>query len=78
MFFEPSWFALEGEQGEIGFLSGNRRINECMTCARLKLLLVSDSSTLCSQPFFVELLAYVRGVEGYRIALDMVKKSVKQ
>jgi len=53
-------------QGEIGFLSDIRRMNVGMTRARRKLLLVGDSSTLCSHPFFVELLAYVKGVGGYR------------
>ena len=51
-------------QGEIGFLSDFRRRNVGMTRARRKLLLVGDSSTLCSHPYFVELLAYVRGVGG--------------
>jgi superfamily I DNA and/or RNA helicase len=55
-------------QGEIGFLSDIRRMNVGMTRARRKLLLVGDSSTLCSHPFFVELLAYVKGVGGYRTA----------
>jgi superfamily I DNA and/or RNA helicase len=55
-------------QGEIGFLSDIRRMNVGMTRARRKLLLVGDSSTLCSHPFFVELLAYVKGVGGYRKA----------
>jgi ATP-dependent RNA/DNA helicase IGHMBP2 len=51
-------------QGEIGFLSDIRRMNVGMTRARRKLLLVGDSSTLCRHPFFVELLAYVKGVGG--------------
>jgi len=55
-------------QGEIGFLSDIRRMNVGMTRARRKLLLVGDSSTLCRHPFFVELLAYVKGVGGYRAA----------
>ena len=55
-------------QGEIGFLSDIRRMNVGMTRARRKLLLVGDSSTLCSHPFFGELLAYVKGVGGYRAA----------
>ena len=57
-------------QGEIGFLSDIRRMNVGMTRARRKLLLVGDSSTLCRHPFFGELLAYVKGVGGYRTARD--------
>ena len=51
-------------QGEIGFLFDIRRMNVGMTCARRKLLLVGDSSTLCRHPFFEELLAYLRRVGG--------------
>ena len=52
-------------QGEIGFLSDIRRMNVGMTRARRKLLLVGDSSTLCSDPFFVDLLAYVKRIGSY-------------
>jgi superfamily I DNA and/or RNA helicase len=52
-------------QGEIGFLSDIRRMNVGMTRARRKLLLVGDSSTLCSDPFFVDLLAYVKRMGSY-------------
>jgi len=52
-------------QGEIGFLSDIRRMNVGMTRARRKLLLVGDSSTLCSNPFFVDLLTYVKRVGSY-------------
>jgi superfamily I DNA and/or RNA helicase len=58
-------------QGEIGFLSDIRRMNVGKTRARRKLLLVGDSSTLCRHPFFVELVAYVKGVGGYRTAHEM-------
>jgi len=60
-------------QGEIGFLSDIRRMNVGMTRARRKLLLVGDSSTLCSHPFFVDLLAYVKRVGGYRTAHEVGK-----
>ena len=43
-----------------------------MTRARRKLLLVGDSSTLCRHPFFGELLAYAKGVGGYRTAFLML------
>jgi hypothetical protein len=42
---------------------------------RRKLLLVGDSSTLCRHPFFAALLAYVKGVGGYRTAYEMGKQS---
>ena len=54
--------------GEIGFLSDIRRMNVGMTRAKRKLLLVGDSSTLCSNPFFIDLLAYVKRIGGYRTA----------
>ena len=60
-------------QGEIGFLSDIRRMNVGMTRARRKLLLVGDSSTLCRHPFFGELLAYVKGVGGYRAVPTVVE-----
>ena len=60
-------------QGEIGFLSDIRRMNVGMTRARRKLLLVGDSSTLCRHPFFGELLAYVKGVGGYRSAREVAE-----
>jgi hypothetical protein len=52
-----------------------RRMNVGMTRARRKLLQVGDSSTLCRHPFFVEMLAYVKGVGGYRTAREMAKIS---
>ena len=62
-------------QGEIGLVSDIRRMNVGMTCARRKLLLAGDSSTLCRHPFFGELLAYVSGGGGYRTALEMNKQT---
>ena len=52
-----------------------RHINVGMSRARRMLLLVGDSSTLCSHSFFVELLAYVKGVGGYRKAHVMAKQT---
>lgn len=58
--------------GEIGFLSDIRRMNVGMTRARRKLLLVGDSSTLSSHPFFRELLTYVKRIGGYRTGWEIV------
>ena len=66
-------FSCSNPKGEIGFLFDIRRMNVGMTRARRKLLLVGDSSTLCSHPFFGELLAYVKGVGGYRMAQTVVR-----
>jgi superfamily I DNA and/or RNA helicase len=57
--------------GDIGFLSDIRRMNVGMTRARRKLLLVGDSSTLSSHPFFMDLLAYVKRMGGYRTAREI-------
>ena len=59
------------KHGEIGFLSDIRRMNVGMTRARRKLLLVGDSSTLSSNPFFMDLLAYVKHIGGYRTAWEI-------
>jgi superfamily I DNA and/or RNA helicase len=48
-------------------------MNVGMIRARRKLLLVGDSPTLCSHPFFGELLAYVKG--GYRTAYEIGKQA---
>ncbi len=48
-------------------------MNVGMTRARRKLLLIGDLSTLCSHPFFVDLLAYVKGMGGYRMARETDK-----
>lgn len=61
-------------QGEIGFLYDIRRMTVGMTRARRKLLVVGDSSPLCRHPFFVELLAYVKGGD-YRTPNEVPKQT---
>lgn len=43
------------ESGQIGFLSDLRRMNVAMTRARMKLILVGDSATLCHHRFYKKL-----------------------
>ena len=47
------------EEGDIGFLRDLRRMNVAMTRARMKLLIVGDSSTLCRHPFYRKLHDYI-------------------
>ncbi len=54
------------ESGEIGFLSDLRRTNVAMTRARRKLLMVGDSATLSSDPFYARMIAYFESLAAYR------------
>ncbi|TGE28476.1 AAA domain-containing protein [Hymenobacter metallicola] len=58
-------------QSEIGFLSDIRRMNVGMTRARRKLLIVGDSSTLGSHPFYKAFLDYVESIGAYRTAWEL-------
>ena len=42
-----------------------------MTRARRKLLLVGDSSTLRSHPFFMDLLTHMKRIGSYRMACQI-------
>jgi superfamily I DNA and/or RNA helicase len=52
-------------KGEIGFLSEIRRTNVAMTRARRKLLVIGDSATLSSEPFYARLLEYFEQRSAY-------------
>ncbi|WP_317129824.1 AAA domain-containing protein [Mucilaginibacter corticis] len=56
--------------GQIGFLKDYRRLNVAMTRAKLKIVLVGDSTTLAQTPFFEELIAYAEKLGGYQSAWD--------
>ena len=58
-------------QGDIGFLSDIRRMNVGMTRARKKLLIVGDSSTLGSHPFYKAFLDYTESIGAYRTAWEL-------
>ena len=52
--------------GEIGFLADVRRMNVALTRARSKLLVIGDSATLASDPFYRRLFDYFEQIGGYR------------
>lgn len=64
-------FVRSNEKAEVGFLGDIRRTNVAMTRARKKLIIVGDSATLGSHPFYVELLEYVQTNGFYRSAFEI-------
>ncbi|MBO7068906.1 MAG: AAA family ATPase [Bacteroidaceae bacterium] len=48
------------ERGNVGFLRDLRRMNVAITRARMKLLLIGDSQTLCRHPFYRRLYTYIQ------------------
>ena len=48
------------EEGQIGFLRDLRRMNVAITRARMKLIIIGDTSTLTRHPFYRKLHQYVK------------------
>ncbi len=57
-------------EGDLGFLKDVRRMNVAMTRAKRKLIVIGDSATLSSLPFYEDFLAYVEKVNGYLSAWE--------
>ncbi len=53
-------------RGEIGFLQEVRRMNVAMTRARRKLLVVGDSATLSTDPFYRRMIDTFETLGAYR------------
>jgi ATP-dependent RNA/DNA helicase IGHMBP2 len=51
--------------GEIGFLADVRRMNVALTRARRKLIVVGDSATIGSDPFYQRLINYFEEIGAY-------------
>ncbi len=64
-------FVRSNDKGEVGFLGDIRRTNVAMTRARKKLLLIGDSATLGSHPFYLELLNFVQEEGFYKSAFEL-------
>lgn len=53
------------EQGQVGFLSDLRRMNVAITRARMKLIIIGHSPTLCLHPFYKRLKHYIDNITEY-------------
>lgn len=52
-------------EGEVGFLADIRRMNVALTRARRKLLVIGDSATLSSHPFYASLFSYFESIGAH-------------
>jgi ATP-dependent RNA/DNA helicase IGHMBP2 len=66
-------FVRSNDKSEVGFLADIRRTNVAMTRAKKKLIMVGDSATLGSHPFYLELLEYVQQEGFYRSAFEFIE-----
>ncbi len=58
------------DRAEIGFLSDIRRMNVAMTRARKKLIVIGDSGTLASHPFYADFITYADQLNAYQSAWE--------
>ena len=64
-------FVRSNDKGEVGFLADIRRTNVAMTRARKKLIMIGDSATLSSHPFYLEVLEFVQKEGFYKSAFEL-------
>ncbi|MEO1171536.1 MAG: AAA domain-containing protein [Myxococcota bacterium] len=56
------------EGGEVGFLRDTRRMNVALTRARRHAVIVGDSATLASHPFYARMIEHSQATNAYRSA----------
>jgi predicted DNA helicase len=57
--------------GEIGFLGDVRRMNVALTRARRKLIVIADSATVTTHPFYQRMVAYFEAIGVYHSVWEM-------
>ena len=60
-------------KGEIGFLGESRRMNVALTRARRKLIIIGDSATVGSDPFFNDLIDYMQSIGAYKSVWEVTE-----
>ncbi|RYZ47340.1 MAG: IGHMBP2 family helicase, partial [Sphingobacteriales bacterium] len=60
-------------EGVVGFLSDTRRMNVAMTRARKKLIVIGDSATLSSFPFYADFIAYAEQKNAWQSAWEFAE-----
>ena len=65
-------FVRSNNKSEVGFLGDIRRTNVAMTRAKKKLIMIGDSATLGSHPFYNDLLDFVQNHGFYKSAFEIV------
>ncbi|AYB29388.1 AAA domain-containing protein [Chryseolinea soli] len=65
-------FVRSNDKSEVGFLGDIRRTNVAMTRARKKLIMIGDSATLGSHPFYLDLIEYVQEGGFYKSAFEIM------
>ena len=58
--------------GELGFLNDTRRMNVAMTRARRRLVVIGDSGTLSTLPFYKAFIAYADKHGAYKSVWEVV------
>ena len=50
----------DNDEGQLGFLGDLRRMNVAITRARMKLIIIGNSETLCRHPFYAAFYEYIK------------------
>jgi ATP-dependent RNA/DNA helicase IGHMBP2 len=64
-------FVRSNDKQEVGFLADTRRTNVAMTRARKKLIMIGDSATLTSHPFYMRLIEFVQERDFYKSVFEI-------
>jgi ATP-dependent RNA/DNA helicase IGHMBP2 len=64
-------FVRSNDKQEVGFLADTRRTNVAMTRAKKKLILIGDSATLGSHPFYMDLIEFMQERSFYKSIFEI-------